>query len=129
MKQRLINDVLQEMLPHLNNAQSEKLQEVLEHFLFNYEITEDRRNDGDTQTDFVELFIAAKKIEGCSEKSLKYYKKTITTMLESVNKNIKHIVTDDIRTYLTNYQENKNVGKVTIDNIRRILSSFFSYHE
>ena len=129
MKQRLINDVLQEMLPHLNNAQSEKLQEVLEHFLFNYEITEDRRNDGDTQTDFVELFIAAKKIEGCSEKSLKYYKKTITTMLESVNKNIKHIVTDDIRTYLTNYQENKNVGKVTIDNIRRILSSFFSWLE
>lgn len=50
-------------------------------------------------------------------------------MLESVNKNIKHIVTDDIRTYLTNYQENKNVGKVTIDNIRRILSSFFSWLE
>lgn len=129
MKQRFINDVLQEMLPHLNNAQSEKLQEVLQYFLFNYEITEDRTNDGDTQTDFVELFIAAKKIEGCSEKSLKYYKKTITTMLESVNKNIKHIVTDDIRTYLTNYQENKNVGKVTIDNIRRILSSFFSWLE
>ena len=129
MKKRFINDVLQEMLPHLNNAQSEKLQEVLQYFLFNYEITEDRTNDGDTQTDFVELFIAAKKIEGCSEKSLKYYKKTITTMLESVNKNIKHIVTDDIRTYLTNYQENKNVGKVTIDNIRRILSSFFSWLE
>lgn len=129
MKKRFINDVLQEMLPHLNNAQSEKLQEVLQYFLFNYEITEDRTNDGDTQTDFVELFIAAKKIEGCSEKSLKYYKKTITTMLESVNKNIKHIVTDDIRTYLTDYQENKNAGKVTIDNIRRILSSFFSWLE
>lgn len=129
MKKRFINDVLQEMLPHLNNAQSEKLQEVLQYFLFNYEITEDRTNDGDTRTDFVELFIAAKKIEGCSEKSLKYYKKTITTMLESVNKNIKHIVTDDIRTYLTDYQENKNAGKVTIDNIRRILSSFFSWLE
>lgn len=129
MKQRFINDVLQEMLPHLNNAQSEKLQEVLQYFLFNYEITEDRINDSDTQMDFVELFIAAKKIEGCSEKSLKYYKKTITTMLESVNKSIKHIVTDDIRTYLTDYQDNKNVGKVTIDNIRRILSSFFSWLE
>ena len=129
MKQRLINDVLQEMLPHLNNAQSEKLQEVLQYLLFNYEITENRTNDSDIQTDFVELFIAAKKIEGCSEKSLKYYKKTITTMLESVNKNIKHIVTDDIRIYLTNYQEKKNAGKVTIDNIRRILSSFFSWLE
>lgn len=129
MKQRFINDVLQEMLPHLNNAQSEKLQEVLLYLLFNYEITENRTNDSDIQTDFVELFIAAKKIEGCSEKSLKYYKKTITTMLESVNKNIKHIVTDDIRIYLTNYQEKKNAGKVTIDNIRRILSSFFSWLE
>lgn len=129
MKQRFINDVLQEMLPHLNNAQCEKLQEVLRYLLFNYEITENRTNDSDTQTDLVELFIAAKKIEGCSEKSLKYYKKTITMMLESVNKNIKHIVTDDIRTYLTDYQENKNVGKVTIDNIRRILSSFFSWLE
>lgn len=129
MKQRFINDVLQEMLPHLNNAQSEKLKEVLRYLLFNYEITENRTNDGDTQTDFVELFIAAKKIEGCSEKSLKYYKKTIITMLESVNKSIKHIVTDDIRTYLTNYKENKNAGKVTIDNIRRILSSFFSWLE
>lgn len=129
MKQRFINDVLQEMLPHLNNAQSEKLQEVLQYLLFNYEITENRTNDSDIQTDFVELFIAAKKIEGCSEKSLKYYKKTITMMLESVNKNIKHIVTDDIRTYLRDYQENKNVGKVTIDNIRRILSSFFSWLE
>ena len=129
MKQRFINDVLQEMLPHLNNAQSEKLQEVLQYLLFNYEITENRTNDSDIQTDFVELFIAAKKIEGCSEKSLKYYKKTITMMLESVNKNIKHIVTDDIRIYLTNYQEKKNAGKVTIDNIRRILSSFFSWLE
>ena len=129
MKQRFINDVLQEMLPHLNNAQSEKLQEVLRYLLFNYEITEDRTNDGDAQPDFVELFIAAKRIEGCSEKSLKYYKKTITTMLDSVNKNIKHIVTDDIRAYLTDYQEKKNAGKVTIDNIRRILSSFFSWLE
>lgn len=129
MKQKFIKDVLQEMLPHLNNAQSEKLQEVLQYLLFNYEITENRTNDGDTQTDFVELFIAAKKIEGCSEKSLKYYKKTITTMLESVNKSIKHIVTDDIRAYLTDYQEKKNAGKVTIDNIRRILSSFFSWLE
>ena len=54
MKQRFINDVLQEMLPHLNNAQSEKLKEVLRYLLFNYEITENRTNDGDTQTDFVE---------------------------------------------------------------------------
>ena len=72
MKQRFINDVLQEMLPHLNNAQCEKLQEVLRYLLFNYEIIENRTNDSDTQTDLVELFIAAKKIEGCSEKSLKY---------------------------------------------------------
>ena len=75
MKKRFINDVLQEMLPHLNNAQSEKLQEVLQYFLFNYEITEDRTNDGDTQTDFVELFIAAKKLKGVPKNLLNIIKK------------------------------------------------------
>lgn len=79
--------------------------------------------------DFVELFLSAKHIEGCSERSLKYYKATITTILATVKKDVKYIVTDDIRGYLAGYQEKKKSSKVTIDNIRRILSSFFSWLE
>ena len=129
MKQNLINDIIQEMIPFLNNAQAEKLQAVLQHTLFNYEILENENKDNSSEQNLVELFLSAKRIEGCSEKSLKYYLTTIQSMLNSIGKKIKHIQTDDIRNYLTEYQANKKSSRVTIDNIRRILSSFFSWLE
>ena len=129
MKQDLIKDVVQGMLPYLNNAQSEKLQEILIYALAKYEITENQNKENKSEQNFVDLFLSAKRIEGCSEKSLKYYKATIEAMLNKLNKDVKHIVTDDIRGYLTDYQEKKKSSKVTIDNIRRILSSFFSWLE
>jgi len=129
VKHNLINDVVQGMLPFLNNAQNEKLREVLQYTLANYEVTQSTDKSTNSEHDFVELFLSAKHIEGCSEKSLKYYKATITSMLEEIQKDVKHIVTDDIRGYLTRYQEKNNSSKTTIDNIRRILSSFFSWLE
>ena len=129
MKQSLINDVVQGMLPYLNNAQVERLQAVMQYSLFNYEIVESENKDNDSGQNLMELFLSAKRIEGCSEKSLKYYRSTIQTMLDEVEKDIKHIVTDDIRSYLTMYQEQNRSSRVTIDNIRRILSSFFSWLE
>lgn len=129
MKQALIKDIIQGMLPYLNNAQNEKLLEVVQYSLLKYEVTEKKNQEKDSEQNYVELFLSAKRIEGCSEKSLKYYRTTIETMLGDLHKDIKHIVTDDIRKYLTEYQEKKNSSKVTIDNIRRILSSFFSWLE
>lgn len=129
MKQNLINDIIQEMIPFLNNAQAEKLQMVLQHTLFNYEIVESENKDNDAEQNLVELFLSAKRIEGCSEKSLKYYNATIQALLDGIGKPIKHIQTDDIRNYLTEYQTKKKSSRVTIDNIRRILSSFFSWLE
>lgn len=129
MKQNLINEVIQGMLPFLNNGQMERLQEVLQHTLFNYKVVENDSNTELSEQNLVELFLAAKRIEGCSEKSLKYYESTILALLDELGKDVKHIVTDDIRTYLTEYQARKQSSKVTIDNIRRILSSFFSWLE
>ena len=129
MKQNLINDIVQGMLPYLNNAQNEKLQEVLQYVFADYEIREKKKQGKVSKQNFVELFLSAKRIEGCSEKSLKYYKATIEAMLNELQKDVKHIVTDDIRGYLTEYQEKKKLSKVTIDNIRRILSSFFAWLE
>ena len=129
MKQNLINDIVQGMLPYLNNAQNEKLQEVLQYVLANYELTEKQKQEKTSKQNFVELFLSAKRIEGCSEKSLKYYKATVEAMLDELQKDVKHIVTDDIRGYLTEYQKKKKTSKVTIDNIRRILSSFFAWLE
>lgn len=120
MKQNLITDIIQGMLPYLNNAQSKRLQEILQSTFTNYEITSSTVEAKEAEQDFVELFLAAKRIEGCSEKSLKYYEATITTMIKTINKNVKYIVTDDIRGYLTEHQQKKGLSKVTIDNIRRI---------
>lgn len=128
MKENLIRDVIQGMLPYLNNSQGEKLREVLQFSLANYDIKEKEKQD-DVEKNFVELFLSAKRIEGCSEKTLNYYESTIRAMLYDLQKEVKHVVTDDIRRYLTEYQERKKSSKVTIDNIRRILSSFFSWLE
>lgn len=129
MKQNLITDIIQGMLPYLSNAQTEKLHEVLQHTIFNYDVTLAEKSKEISGENLVEPFLAAKKIEGCSEKTLKYYFSTIQSMLDKIKKDVKHIVTDDIRCYLTEYQSNKKSSKTTIDNIRRILSSFFSWLE
>ena len=129
MKQNLVNDIMQAMLPYLNNDQLEKLQKVMQYVLFQYEITKTEKNSEDSALNLVDLFLSAKRIEGCSEKSLKYYQTTIQSMLSAVKKDVKQIETEDIRTYLTDYQQQKKSCRVTIDNIRRILSSFFSWLE
>lgn len=130
MTQNLISDVLQLMLPHLDNAQSMQLQHVLEQVLFRYEVSQKvgTAEDGD-QDELVKKFLAAKRIEGCSEKTLKYYQTTIETMFKEIPKGARHIQTEDLRSYLTEYQSKNGSSRVTIDNIRRILSSFFSWLE
>ena len=129
MKQKLIQTVVTDMLSYLNNAQTEKLQEVLLHTLWDYDISLSDGKTKEQEQDLLALFLAAKRIEGCSEKSLKYYQATTQAMLDGIGKPIKEIVTEDIRQYLTNYQRERHSSRVTIDNIRRILSSFFSWLE
>ena len=130
MKQQIITDVVQQMLPHLDNAQLKQLQKVLEHILFDCEITrQDEKKTTNDNPKLVDDFVAAKRIEGCSEKTLKYYRTTIDAMVTSVDKSIRHIQTEDLRSYLTDYQSKNQSSRVTIDNIRRILSSFFAWLE
>ena len=129
MQEELLQDVIQGMLPFLNNAQLQKLQEILRFQLTTYEIKKISVSTKHSEQNFIELFIAAKKIEGCSEKSLKYYKATISAMVSCVEKEIVHIKTEDVRRYLMEYQTRNQCSKVTTDNIRRILSSFFSWLE
>ena len=133
MNDEFVNDVLRDMLAYLDNGQAEQLRRVLQHNLSGYEIQ--RKTDSTAEDVSVEnarltgAFLSAKRIEGCSEKSLSYYRKTIETMSEKIGKGITHITTNDLRSYLTDYQSERKSSKVTIDNIRRILSSFFSWLE
>ena len=112
MKQDLIKDVIQGMLPYLNNAQSEKLQEVLQYALAKYEVTENQNKEKYSEQNYVELFLSAKRIEGCSEKSLKYYKATIEAMLDELQKDVKHIVTDDIEDTLRNIRKRRSQARL-----------------
>lgn len=130
MKEELITGVMQQMLPYLDNAQLKRLKQVMEQILFYYEITDvEVKQVEDDSNELMAMFIAAKRIEGCSEKTLKYYQTTIAAMITSLGKNVRHILTEDLRTYLTDYQNSHQSSRVTIDNIRRILSSFFSWLE
>ena len=94
------------------------------HRRFGYE-----KKEKDDNPKLIYAFVSAKRIEGCSEKTLKYYRTTIETMVASIGKGIRHIQTEDLRSYLTDYQSKNQSSRVTIDNIRRILSSFFSWLE
>lgn len=129
MKERIIQEVQQQMLPYLNNEQIQRLGDVLEHSLCGLTICESTDAEQSKPCDVVNLFLTAKRTEGCSEKTLSYYQKTIMAMLTTIGRPPQQILTDDLRQYLTDYQQNHNSSKVTIDNIRRILSSFFSWLE
>ena len=130
MKEIVKNEVLQNMIHQLKDEQYEKLKEVLDMVLVNYKIEEikDELNGEDNQH-YVESFLSSKRLEGCSEKTLHYYESTIQILLDKVQQHVKHVTTDDLRKYLTDYQNDHKSSRVTIDNIRRILSSFFSWLE
>ena len=130
MKDAKISEVLQEMLPYLDNSQMEQLQRVLQHAFWNCSVEEKQDGEPSEQApDMVDLFLASKRVEGCSEKTLTYYKATIEASINEIGKQIRHITTEDLRSYLTEYQRKRQSSRVTIDNIRRILSSFFSWLE
>ena len=129
MKQQIIAEIQRKMLSTLNNEQLMKLTETLEDVLRDVTITADETPYHSEERNALEAFISAKRIEGCSEKTLTYYHKTIQSMVDGIGKTPQQITTDDLRKYLTSYQTQRKSSKVTIDNIRRILSSFFSWLE
>lgn len=129
MNEEIIQEIVRKMLPHLNNEQLKKLKNVLEDTLHGFTVLPSEDTPKPKERDAVDAFIVAKRIEGCSEKTLTYYRKTIEAMISGIGKTPQQITTDDLRKYLTSYQVQRKSSKVTIDNIRRILSSFFSWLE
>ena len=121
-------EIEQLMVPVLDNAQMERLRAVLEHCLF--DIDEMPIGAAALSNDeYLDMFLKAKRLEGCSDRTIAYYGRTIETMLEGIDKTANHITTEDLRSYLSNYQGNGKVTKTTVDNVRRVLSSFFSWLE
>lgn len=110
---------------YLTSNQSQKLQRVLVARLTNQKNTA----DGLSNYNYLSMFLNAKKIEGCSDRTISYYETTIAKLLSNFSEPIRKITTDEIRGYLANYQTINNCSKVTIDNVRRNISSFFTWLE
>ena len=128
MQNKESEKIIREMLPYLNNQQLIQLKSILKDLITSSNNVKEGSSD-DNNKILLEKYFAAKRAEGCSEKSLKYYKATLTKALSTIDKNAEEIITDELRNYLTNYQRLHSSSKVTVDNIRRILSSFFNWLE
>lgn len=118
--------ILSDMSEDLSYQQLEKLQEVLFLRLNSENEEEERVLDN---YDYLELFVSAKRVEGCTERTIDYYRVTIENMLSEIDVPVRRITTEILRDYLTTYQLKNSCSKVTIDNVRRNLSSFFSWLE
>lgn len=134
MKMDVILNITKDMEDSLTDYQLNKLKESL---IINFEKldfimkTDDLKHQEelDENISMIESFISSKQIEGCSDRTIKYYKEIIDKFNDSFDKSIKKITTEEIRSYLSNYKEISTCGSTTIDNIRRVLSSFFSWLE
>ena len=132
MKKRIISEILAGVSPDLEESQMASLRSVLESTfeqiqMLPSEPASERRERANKE--LLQAFISAKKIEGCSEKTLHYYQSTIEALLSAEPKGVEDLTTNDIRSYLAAYQERRHSSRVTIDNIRRIFSSFFAWLE
>lgn len=134
MKTEVISNITKDMEDSLTDYQLNKLKESL---IINFEGVEfiiktdelKHQEELDENKNMIDSFISSKQVEGCSERTIKYYKEIIGKFVNSFDKSIKQISTNEIRNYLSNYKDNSSCGSTTIDNIRRVLSSFFSWLE
>ena len=133
MKELFIKEVTTKMADFLDGNQRIKLREILTEICLNYQIEiieqTKRQETQKNNTYILDRFIASKEIEGYSTRTLNYYRDNINKMLDTVNLPIDEITTEILRNYLSDYKSNSNAGMVTIDNIRRTLSSFFAWLE
>lgn len=124
MEEKVVK-ILNEMSEYLSITQMKKLQEVI----LKVFAEEDADKVEIPNEEFLKMFLDAKKIEGCSERTLQYYKVTVEHLLSQTEVAVRKITTEEIRAYLAEYQKNSQCTNVTIDNIRRNISSFFSWLE
>lgn len=124
MEHKLVK-VINEMAEVLNISQLKRLQEVmLKHF-----VEKEADSQNVSNEEYLKKFLEAKRIEGCSDRTINYYSTTIDHMLNFVTEPIRRITTEELRSYLVDYQKINNCSKVTVDNVRRNISSFFSWLE
>ena len=134
IKNEVIHKIMKDMVTYLSPYQLNKLKTTLKNKLENVEMNlildkEKLNADRSSNANLLKIFMSAKEVEGCSIKTLKYYKEILEKFIKDIDKAIKDITTDEIRHYLTNYKEERGCSLTSLDNIRRVLSSFFKWLE
>ena len=133
MRELFVEKVIDTTGEFLDNNQRIKLKEILTEICLNYQIERieltKKQEILKNNTNILNKFISSKEIEGCSNRTLNYYKDNINKMFDAVNLPVNEITTEILRNYLADYKSNSSAGMVTIDNIRRTLSSFFAWLE
>lgn len=132
MKKQLMTDIMTNMLPYLDNSQMLHLQETLEHCFWRVKVekqAEETDSSRISNEELLELFLSAKNVEGCSKKTLRYYKTVLEKLFTKCSVHVTHMQTNDLRSYLSEYEQLNKCSKTNIDNIRRVFSSFFAWLE
>ncbi len=134
MQNELILRIMGDMKDSLTYYQLSKLKETLVSYLGDLQFLmppgqKDIPTIIDANNHLLEMFLSAKQVEGCSERTILYYRSVVERLFLHVRKPVREISTDDIRAYLADYKENAECSGTTIDNVRRIFSSFFSWTE
>lgn len=128
-KQFIIKEIERLMAPELCAEQLSKLHSVLSHCLLDSADFPLRNAKFDTNEQVLDAFLSAKSVEGCSARTIGYYSVTLGNFAAALSKPFIEVTTDDVREYLTECQRGGRVSNITVDNIRRIISSLFSWLE
>lgn len=129
MKNQLMDTILQQMLPYLDNSQLNRLQETLENCLQQVRVPEPALRQGPSNQELLLKFLDAKRVEGCSLRTVKYYQSVLLKLFALHSRSVLQMETEHIRNYLAQYADRTGCSKANLDNIRRILSSFFNWLE
>ena len=132
MKEALIQEISNAMADILSFDQLAQLNSVLLQAISRYTVLADgeqEQTDAKTNDRLLDTFLSAKQVEGCTPATIKYYGATIRNLFKQMPKKVTDYTTEDIRAYLAVFQRKRKSSKTTMDNIRRILSSYFSWLE
>lgn len=126
-----VNDIVAKMIPFIPTEATDKLKAVCFVVLNDYKLEKEETAIAlyeDKSLDYyIQKFIVAKKVQGCSDNTLHYYANQTKRILDTVGKPLIEIKSDDIMLYFARRELADKVTKVTLNNERRVLSSFFAY--
>lgn len=129
MKQQLENELMNQILHFVDSEDAQTIQMKIAIILAGYEIHKEETNlavyEGDINEQMIKRWLMAKIARGCSPRTVRYYRNSVTMTLQKINKPYNEITADDIRLYLAIRVQRDGISKTSANNERRNLSAFY----